>query len=260
MTVSVRLLTGFAVCAVLGIALAPTSVSAHAGNSDPKVIHACVNNVAKVIRDVGVFGTCLTSPPAAAETAEHWAIIGPSGPQGPAGAQGLQGATGPTGPIGPQGPKGESGVTGPMGLMGPQGPAGPQGATGATGSTGPQGPQGGGLTVVDTNGTLVGTGDTQGTFLVRKIGDVSVKLLFGPRGGNNDQSNGLIADVRTGVQLAFTKSDCTGIPYVRLDPTSFFTDTFSVTAPYTTITYAAGPAQTIAVQSLFNELFRELLY
>src|SRR5262249_19770685 len=121
------------------------SVSAHAGNNDPNVIHACVNNVSMLIRDVGVVGACLTP-----ERAEHWAIIGPSGPQGPAGPAGAQGPAGPIGPQGPAGPKGDRGSQGPSGPQGPAGPAGAQGPAGPTGPSGPSGPAGpSGMTGVD---------------------------------------------------------------------------------------------------------------
>src|SRR5262249_35012524 len=101
--------------ALLGVVFAPVSVSAHAGNNNPNVIHACVNNVSMLIRDVGAVGACLTP-----ERAEHWAIVGPAGPQGP------------VGPAGPQGPQGNAG---PPGLPGPQGPIGPKGDTGLSGPT-----------------------------------------------------------------------------------------------------------------------------
>src|SRR5829696_6701637 len=103
---------------VAGLVLAPLA-EGHEGNSDPNAIHACVNNVTKLARIVGVNGTCLTSPPPSAEAAVHWYIVGPTGPQG------ATGATGPQGPIGPQGVPGQ---TGPAGAIGPAGPAGPQGA------------------------------------------------------------------------------------------------------------------------------------
>jgi|SRR5436309_4376265 len=135
MTIRVRLLAGWAIVpviafALLGIIMAPASVSAHGTNNDPNLIHACVNNITKIIRDVGLSGTCVTSPPVAAETAEHWAIVGPAGAQGAVGSQGPQG---PAGPIGPQGSIGPQDSEGPQGATGPQGPAGP---------AGPQGPRG----------------------------------------------------------------------------------------------------------------------
>src|SRR5262249_15735262 len=157
MTVNVYVVAGRAIFAVLalivfGITSTPASVRAHAGNTDPNVIHACVNNVNGGDRIVGVTGTCSGS-----EHAVHWAIAGPIGPQGPKGDtggtgsqgptgpqghQGPQGIQGPQGPIGPAGPQGPKGDTGATGLAGPAGPQGPKGDTGATGAAGPQGPQG----------------------------------------------------------------------------------------------------------------------
>src|SRR5262245_2130232 len=77
------------------LAAFPPDVGAHAGNNDPLVIHACINNSDKSVRIVGVGGNCITSPASKAETASHWAITGPAGIQGP---PGLQGPPGPTGP------------------------------------------------------------------------------------------------------------------------------------------------------------------
>src|SRR5688572_11414925 len=111
----------FAVCAI------PTTATAHGGNNDPNVVHACVGNVSKVVRIVGVTGSCLTSPVVAAETPAHWSV------QGPEGAQGAQGAAGPTGSQGIQGMQGAQGETGPAGPAGPQGPVGPEGPAGAGG-------------------------------------------------------------------------------------------------------------------------------
>src|SRR5262249_28117330 len=122
MTFHERLLAGRAIVAVLafmllGVVLAPVSVSAHAGNTDPNVIHSCVNNSNGADRIVGGSGTCLTS-----EHAVHWAITGPAG---------TQGVPGPAGPAGPQGPPGPAGATGPQGPIGPKGDTGPTGPAGA---------------------------------------------------------------------------------------------------------------------------------
>jgi hypothetical protein len=103
------------------------SVFAHAGNSDPNVVHACVNEGSNLVRIVGVNGSC-NNP----ETPVHWSIVGPQGPAGPAGPQG------PAGPAGPQGPAGPAGPQGPAGPAGPQGPAGPTGLQGAPGVSGYQ--------------------------------------------------------------------------------------------------------------------------
>jgi uncharacterized protein DUF1566 len=58
-----------------GVAFAgiPTVASAHAGNSDPNMIHACIGNVSKIVRIVGVTGSCISAPIFVAETPTHWA-------------------------------------------------------------------------------------------------------------------------------------------------------------------------------------------
>jgi predicted outer membrane repeat protein len=60
----------------------PTIASAHAGNSDPNVLHVCIGNVSKVVRSVGIAGSCIAGPPVVAETADHWARQGVPGPNG----------------------------------------------------------------------------------------------------------------------------------------------------------------------------------
>jgi hypothetical protein len=67
------------------VAMTATSAGAHAGNTSSAAIHACANDVTGITRIVGVNGKCLTSPPALAEHAVHWAIAGPPGPAGPLG-------------------------------------------------------------------------------------------------------------------------------------------------------------------------------
>lgn len=52
----------------------PGIAGAHAGNNDPSLVHVCVGNVSKIVRSVGVGGTCIPSPPVLAETAGHWAV------------------------------------------------------------------------------------------------------------------------------------------------------------------------------------------
>src|SRR5262249_1935005 len=52
----------------------------HAGNASPDVIHACVNNITKVVRIVGVDGACFSRPQPFVETAIHWATTGSEGP------------------------------------------------------------------------------------------------------------------------------------------------------------------------------------
>jgi hypothetical protein len=66
-----------------------TNVFAHAGNSDPNVVHACVQGGSNLVRIVGVNGSCLNP-----ETPVHWSIVGPQGPAGPAGPQGPAGVSG----------------------------------------------------------------------------------------------------------------------------------------------------------------------
>ena len=97
-------LAAIAVCAI------PTTATAHGGNNDPNVIHACIGKVSKVVRIVGVNDSCISSPPIAAEMPAHWSVQGPQGPQG---AQGAMGPAGPQGPQGVQGAQGETGAAGP---------------------------------------------------------------------------------------------------------------------------------------------------
>ena len=102
----------------------PAIASAHGGNNDPNMVHACIGNVSKVVRVVGVSGSCLSAPPVVGETAAHWPRvegIGPQGPQGPAGPQGAAGSAGATGAAGPQGPAGAIGAQGVPGITGPNG-------------------------------------------------------------------------------------------------------------------------------------------
>jgi hypothetical protein len=63
--------------------LIPTTASAHAGNSSPDVIHACIGNLSRIVRVVGVSGSCISSPPWLAETPVHWAIEGGTRAAGP---------------------------------------------------------------------------------------------------------------------------------------------------------------------------------
>src|SRR5919204_1679416 len=78
----------------------PAIASAHGGNNDPKVVHACIGNVSKVVRIVGVDGSCITAPPASpalAETPAHWDIQGPPGAPGINGTNGTNGLNGTNG-------------------------------------------------------------------------------------------------------------------------------------------------------------------
>jgi len=85
MRVSRRLST---VATVVALAI-PTIASAHAGNNDPNVVHACISNGSKAVRIVGVSGSCL-----AAETPTHWDIQGPQGEPGTDGTDGTNGTNG----------------------------------------------------------------------------------------------------------------------------------------------------------------------
>ena len=100
---------------VLLLSAFPRLAHAHGGNNDENQLHACIGNLTKIVRIVGVTGSCVTNPPALAETPAHWAIRGPAGAKGDPGAVGAAGAPGATGP------------TGPPGAIGPTGPAGPPG-------------------------------------------------------------------------------------------------------------------------------------
>jgi hypothetical protein len=109
------------------LALVPLTVFAvkaegHETNTNPNVIHACVQRASDQVRIVGANGGCTRG-----ETAVHWSIAGAQGPSGPAGPSGLPGPSGPVGPQGPQGPSGPEGPAGPLGTPGPEGPAGPKG-------------------------------------------------------------------------------------------------------------------------------------
>jgi uncharacterized protein DUF1566 len=83
-----------AMFAVLAI---PTVASAHAGNNDPNVVHACIGNLSKLVRIVGVNGSCISSPPAVAETPAHWSIQGVAGTNGTNGTNGIDGTNGTNG-------------------------------------------------------------------------------------------------------------------------------------------------------------------
>ena len=57
--------------ALILLALA-TAASAHSGNDDPQMVHACIGNITKVVRIVGASGSCISAPPWLAETPVHW--------------------------------------------------------------------------------------------------------------------------------------------------------------------------------------------
>ena len=141
--------------AIAGISV-PESVLAHAGTTDPLLIHACVKKRGKSVRIVSPGARKCSK----GERAIHWSgngptgdggaigSVGPQGPAGadgatgPAGADGTDGVNGAIGPVGPQGPAGADGTDGVDGAPGPQGPAGPQGKAGADGTNGNDGAQG----------------------------------------------------------------------------------------------------------------------
>src|SRR5262245_16515918 len=88
---TIGLLAGLALWAM------PTSARAHAGNNDPNVVHVCIGNVTKVVRSVGVAGSCIAGPPPLAETPDHWPKSAIQGHQGEKGAKGDKGDKGDTG-------------------------------------------------------------------------------------------------------------------------------------------------------------------
>lgn len=98
-------IAGLALCAI------PATATAHGGNNDPNVVHACIGNVSKVVRIVGVSDVCLASPHFVAETPAHWSIQGPQGPQGAQGPQGPQGTAGTNGIDGTNGTNGIDGAS-----------------------------------------------------------------------------------------------------------------------------------------------------
>jgi hypothetical protein len=95
---------------IVGVALwaIPTIASAHGGNNDPNVVHACVANASLAVRIVGVNGSCISSPSSKAETAMHWNIQGPQGVPGINGTNGTNGANGTSGANGTNGTNGTS--------------------------------------------------------------------------------------------------------------------------------------------------------
>jgi len=86
MRVSRRLSTVASVLILLAI---PTIASAHGGNNDPNVVHACIANLTKAVRIVGVSGSCRVT-----ETPAHWDIQGPQGAPGTNGTNGTDGTGG----------------------------------------------------------------------------------------------------------------------------------------------------------------------
>ena len=109
------------VSVALAILAIPAIVSAHGGNNDPNMVHACIGNVSKVARIVGVNGSCIPAPPLLAETPAHWAMQGPQGTPGANGDKGdpgVPGESGAAGQNGAQGERGERGLAGNLALAG----------------------------------------------------------------------------------------------------------------------------------------------
>ncbi len=123
----------------LVFAAVPGIASAHAGNDDPDMVHACVGNVSKIVRIVGVSGTCISGPPIIAETPAHWPLVEETGPQGPKGDPGPPGLPGIPGAQGLQGPQGDQGPQGPRGIPGVNGVNGKDGINGTNGTNGTNG-------------------------------------------------------------------------------------------------------------------------
>ena len=96
----------------LALTAIPTVASAHGGNSDPNAVHACIGNVSKVARIVGVGGSCIAAPHVLAETSAHWAIQGAQGAPGSNGTSGVNGANGTNGTNGVNGTNGTNGIDG----------------------------------------------------------------------------------------------------------------------------------------------------
>ena len=122
---------------VAAVAAVPTMASAHGGNNDAAVIHACVQKSSNQIRIVGVGGACTN-----AEAPVQWSSVGPTGDAGAQGPAGPAGAVGALGPVGPAGPAGTDGAQGPVGPAGADGAVGPMGAQGSQGPQGPKGDKG----------------------------------------------------------------------------------------------------------------------
>jgi len=96
--------------AALGFLAIPTDAGAHGGNNDANVVHACIGNVSRVARIVGLSGSCIPAPPLVAETPAHWAIQGPQGAPGINGTNGIDGTPGINGTDGQDGTNGTDGT------------------------------------------------------------------------------------------------------------------------------------------------------
>src|SRR5688572_23533322 len=126
-----KFLTVAALLPIAGMFVMPVDAEAHAGNSDPNVVHACVHRSSEQVKIISPTASC-----SSVESPVHWPMVGPQGPAGPAGARGPMG---PQGPQGQQGPAGAPGQQGSQGQQGPQGLQGDRGERGETGLTGPAG-------------------------------------------------------------------------------------------------------------------------
>ena len=78
----------FVAAATIALGGIPSIAAAHAGNNDPALLHVCIGNVSKVVRSVGVRGSCIPGPPVVAETPDHWSREGIPGIPGPKGDKG----------------------------------------------------------------------------------------------------------------------------------------------------------------------------
>lgn len=82
------------VVAALALWAIPAVASAHGGNNDAGMVHACIGHISKVVRVVGVGGTCIPAPPLLAETPAHWPQVQGAGTPGPKGDKGDKGDPG----------------------------------------------------------------------------------------------------------------------------------------------------------------------
>ena len=96
----------------------PAIAGAHGGNNDPNMVHACIGNISRIARIVGVNGSCISAPGVLAEAPAHWAIQGAPGAPGTNGAKGADGAPGINGTNGANGSDGTNGADGRNGIDG----------------------------------------------------------------------------------------------------------------------------------------------
>ena len=153
---------------------------------------------------------------ALAGAAGNTGSVGNTGPAGPAGPAGVPGGAGPVGSIGPQGPAGPTGPAGPAGATGGQGS---QGSQGVAGPQGPAGVTGGAVTVVDSNGTVIGpylsypaldpSTSSDGVFIRTSAG--SFALGFSKAGFASIANNSPFA-----IAIFFISTNCSGTPYFEI--------------------------------------------